>query len=650
MKNRILLAKSAGFCFGVTKAIDMVDKIAKNTTQHIYTYGPIIHNHQVVKNLESKGIYSCEEIDDIILPAKLVIRAHGVPPIVYDNLKKKDVQIFDATCPYVRKIHKLVEKKSSSGDKILIIGDEGHPEVIGIKGWCCNEAIVINGIEIEKIDKIKNEKICVVAQTTLSYEKWTEITKFLRNYIKDIDIFDTICSATSKRQKESEEISKKVDIMFIIGSNNSSNTQKLYEICKKHCHLTYKIETALELDLDIIKDKQKIGVTAGASTPDWIIEEVINKMSTLDKKTDDMDFGRFFEESLVSLSNGDVVTGTIIGFNNNEVFVDLGFKSDGIIPSSEFTDGNNLKDFIQVGQEVEVLVLRVNDADGNVLLSKKKAEAMKAWGKVNDFFVNKIEIKAKATDVVKGGITANWMGLRIFVPASQISNKFIKDLKSIIGTELRLRIIEFNEKNRRLVGSQRVILEEENVTSQSSVWDTIELNKKYEGTVKNITDFGAFVDVGGVDGLIHISDLSWKKLKHPSEVVNVGETVNVIVKDFDTNKKKISFILKKSEDDPWIVMANKLNVGDVFEVKVLRLVPFGVFVEIVPGIEGLVHISQISEKRIGKPSDVLTEDQKVKAKIIEVNIENKKISLSIKEVEPINPPEKEGQVIIESAE
>jgi 4-hydroxy-3-methylbut-2-enyl diphosphate reductase len=437
--------------------------------------------------------------------------------------------------------------------------------------------------------------------------------------------------------------------MIVIGSKISSNTQKLFEISKSKCQNTIQIDTSKDLDFESLRGKSKIGVTAGASTPDWIIEEVINKMSTLDKKTDDLDFAKLYEESMIVLSNGDIVKGTVIGFNNNEVYVDLGFKSDGIIPASEFTDGNNIKEIVNIGDQVEAVIIRVNDADGNVLLSKKKIEANRSWDKVKDYFNNKTEIKAKATDVVKGGITAKWNNLKIFVPASQISNKFIKNLQEIIGSEMRLRIIEFNQKNRRLVGSQRVILEEENTKSQGSVWVEIEVGKKYQGVVKNITDFGAFVDIGGVDGLVHISDLSWKKIKHPSEILTVGDKVEVSVKDFNKEKSKISFYLKKAEDDPWDVEASKYSVGDMFEVKIVRLLPFGAFVEISEGIEGLVHISQISSTRVGKIADVLTVGQVVKAKITEINIQNKKISLSIKDVEESNPSdENKSDAIVEA--
>jgi small subunit ribosomal protein S1 len=489
-----------------------------------------------------------------------------------------------------------------------------------------------------------------VAQTTITKEKWENINDSLKKRFENIIKFDTICSATSLRQKEAEDIAGVVDLMLVVGGKNSSNTQKLYDICKKYCECTYKVETSGDLPPVNIKNIKKIGITAGASTPEKVIKEVIKQMSELDKQETEMSFKDAFESSLVTLQSGEVVKGTIIGYNNNEVYVDLGFKSDGVIKMEEFTDDPDFKpeEVIKPGDEIEVFIVRVNDGEGNVQLSKKKVDVMKNWSKVEQSYENKTPLQAKVIDVVNGGVIASAGGVRIFVPASQLSDRFVKDLKEFLKQTLTVRIVEYNKQKRKLVGSARVILEEEKASSANEVWGTIEAGRKYSGTVKNLMDFGAFVDIGGVDGLIHLSELSWSKIKHPSEVLKVGDKVEVTVLDFDRDKKRISLGYRKTEDNPWNIASEKYKVGDVIKGKVVRIVPFGAFVEIEKGVDGLVHISQISNVRIAKPSDVLEIGQEIEAKVTEFNLEARKIGLSIKEVNPIDPvpanvEEKAGQ-------
>lgn len=643
----IIVAKSAGFCFGVNNAVKLVNELIEKEKSGIYTYGPIIHNDQVVEKLNSKGVKSIESLEDAIPERHIVIRTHGVTPQIYEDIKNKGLILKDATCPYVKKIHNLVNEKCKEGYDIIIVGDKNHPEVIGIKGWCNNTASVVDSIEdVDKLE-IKNEKICVVAQTTLSKQKWENIIEHIENKYENILKFDTICSATSKRQNEVYEISQKVDMMIIIGGKHSSNTHKLYEISKRNCPLTYKVETSGELPPVDIKKIKKIGISAGASTPDWVIEEVINKMSDLNNQQKvemneqeiEMNFADAFEKSMVTLRDGDIVTGKVIGYNNNEVFIDLGYKSDGIIPLEEYTDEPDFKfeNEVKVGDEIEVYVKKVNDGEGNVLLSKKYLDAMKSWDEVIKAYEDKTPVKAVVVEVVNGGVIASAKGVRIFVPASQISDRYVKELNEFLKKHINLRIIEYNEKRRKLVGSARVILEEEKEKKLKEFWDNAEVGKIYNGVVKSLTDFGAFVDIGGVDGLVHISELSWSRIKHPSEVLNVGDNVQVSILDMDKEKGKISLGYRRTEDNPWYKASQKYNVGDVVNVKVLRFAPFGAFVELEEGVDGLVHISQISTKRLAKPEDVLTEGMMVDAKILEFDQENKKISLSIKEVKPIDP-------------
>lgn len=639
----IILAKTAGFCFGVSKAINLIYDLLKKADDRIYTIGPIIHNEQVVDYLRTKGVRVVDKIADIVEPGNIVVRTHGVTPEVYEEINRKNMGFSDATCPYVKKIHLLVKEKFEEGYQIVIAGDKEHPEVKGIDGWCGNTAYIVGDAEEVLALPDSDKKICVVAQTTLTNEKWEKINEYLKKKFKNVLKFDTICNATSSRQKEAEELAKNVDVMIVIGGNNSSNTQKLYEICKKHCSSTFKVEMAGALPPLNIKKIQRLGITAGASTPDWIIKEVVDKMEELNKQENEMSFKEAYESSLVTLQTGQVVKGKIIGFNNAEVYVDMGFKSDGIIPVEEFTDDPdfNPNTSLKVGEEVEVFVVRVNDGEGNVLLSKKKVDSIKGWDKIEEALENKTPIKAKVVEVVNGGIMANANGTRIFVPASQVSDRYVKDLNEFLKQTINVRIIEVNKQKRRVVGSAKQILQEERSRVESDFWSNIEIGKKFTGTVKSLTDFGAFVDIGGVDGLIHVSELSWTKVKHPSEVLKVGDKVDVTVNELDREKKRISLGFRKAEDNPWYNAAEKYKVGDVVKGKVVRLVPFGAFVELKEGIDGLVHISQISSTRIGKPGDVLEIGQTVEAKITEANYETKKIGLSIKEVKPIDPPRKE---------
>jgi 4-hydroxy-3-methylbut-2-enyl diphosphate reductase len=635
----IIIASTVGFCFGVDRAVNKALDLLNNDDvdkSNLYSLGPIIHNEQVIGLLASKGLKVIDSIDDSVLDGSIIVRAHGVCPETYQKIEEKGLSLIDATCPYVKKIHDLVKKKSDEGYTIIIIGNKEHPEVIGINGWSGNKAFVVESQEdINNLPDI-DDKICVVAQTTITGDNWVKMNKLLKNRFKNMVKFDTICNATSTRQEEASEIANRVDLMIVIGSKNSSNTNKLYEICSKYCKNTFIIEVPGEVPPVDIKKIKKIGITAGASTPDWIIKEVVKKMDELNKKDVEFNFADAFEESLITLKSGDVVMGKIIGFNAAEVFVDLGFKSDGIIPMGEYSTDPDFdpETGLKVGEEIKVFVVRVNDVEGTVMLSKRKIDSLKNFEVIDEAYENKTTLSAKVTEITNGGVIAIAKGIKVFVPASQLSNKYIKDLNEFLHKTIRIRIIENNKERRKIIGSGRVILEEEKHKSSSAVWDNIEKGKKFSGTVKGFTDFGAFVDIGGVDGLVHLSELSWTRVKHPSDILNIGDTVEVTILDFDKDKKRISLSLKNEDENPWKNIADKYKVGDVIKGKITRLVPFGVFVELEKGVDGLVHISQISNFKIGKPGDLLAIGQDVEAKIVELNIESKKIGLSIKDILP----------------
>lgn len=642
----ITVAKTAGFCYGVKRAVDNVYK-AVLEGKKIATLGPIIHNRQVVEDLSLKGVFAYDSPADIPKDCTIVIRAHGVGKNVYDEIG--DREYIDLTCPFVAKIHRIVLEHYEKGYKIIIVGDENHPEVIGINGWCENSADIIYDKNAKINPELAENNICVVAQTTINKNIFSEIVQNIKKTCKSTLIFDTICSATKDRQKEAEEISKKSDCMIVIGGRQSSNTRKLFEISKRNCPETYHIETYEEVPQ---KTYNKIGITAGASTPGGIIEEVVKAMSENVKNEES--FAELFEQyESKTLNNGDIMDGTVVEVRNNEVIVDLGgFKYNGQLAADQLTDDPSLKpsDVVKEGDTIKVYVVGVNDAEGKVVLSRKKLVAMESWNKIKAAYESGEVLEGKIIKAVKGGVIALAEGSQVFIPARQASGRFVQDLQSLVGSVVKFRLIEIDERRRRVIGSVRVLIDEERKAKEDAFWSEAEVGKRYNGTVKSLTSFGAFVDIGGVDGLVHISELSWNKIKHPSEVVNVGDVLDVYIKDLNKETKKISLGFKKIEDNPWVIAQNKINVGDVIKVKIVRMMPFGAFAEIIPNVDGLIHISQIADRRIGKPEDVLTIGEEVEVKVTELNWDERKISLSIRALIPAEEKEEAPAAEEEAAE
>ena len=637
---KITTAKSAGFCFGVNRAIEACYREIEKGGK-IYTYGPLIHNKNVNADMAEKGVEIIDGFDDIDKSATVVIRSHGVGKSVYDELEANNINYVDGTCPFVKKIHNIVFKNRENGKNIIIIGDAKHPEVKGINGWCGNSAIIVDNVEdAEKIELDAEKDYAVVVQTTFRESKYNDILSVLQKKTERITADNTICSATEERQTEAVKLSKTVDKMLVIGDKGSSNTQKLFEICNKNCQNTYYIETINDLVLNCFNNNDKIGVTAGASTPPALIKEVITTMSEMDEVKNTMEgeeltFEQMLENSFVTLRSGEIVKGTVISTAGEEVSVNLGYKSDGIIPRGEFSSDASVipSKTVQPGDEIEVYVVRVNDHDGNVLLSKKKVESQKGLEEIEKAFEEKVPVTGKVTDVVKGGLIAVVNGIRVFIPSSQVSGRFVEDLSVYKGTELTFNIIELDKAKRRYIGGRKALLAKEAEEKKAAVFATLEVGKKVTGTVSRITDFGAFVDLGGVDGLIHISEMSWGRISNPKEVLSEGDSVEVVVLDVDKEKSKISLSLKDVTPNPWTLAVDKYIVGSIVEGKVVRMVPFGAFIELEPGVDGLVHISQIANKRVEKPEDELQIGEIIKVKVIEVNAEAKKISLSKKQAE-----------------
>lgn len=638
---KIILAKSAGFCFGVNRAVTIVNNLLEEGKK-VTTLGPIIHNPHMVAELAERGVEIADTPNDLSSMGRtLVIRSHGVPQSVIDEIEQKGISYENATCPFVSKIHQIVKDNSREGKVVLIAGDENHPEVQGIVGHCEGEHYIFKNYEdlgklLKKLENIENISICVVAQTTYDVKEWKNCLKLLKKVYTNAKIFDTICSATSIRQSEAEELASISDIMVVIGGRQSSNTAKLFSVCKSNCERTYLIESAAELDDIALIDADIIGITAGASTPARIIKEVFNTMTENIEKTENTaeNFAELLEESLKNFNTDEKVHGVVVGIAPNEVYVDVGRKQAGFIPLAELSNDPNAKaeDLVKIGDELDLLIMRTNDQEGTIMLSKKRLDAIKGWDEIIKANEEDTPVTGFVTDVVKGGVIAVANGVRVFIPASQATATRGEPLENLLKKEVSFKIIEVNKGRRRAVGSIRAILKEERQKLADKFWETAEIGKKYTGTVKSLTSYGAFVDIGGIDGMIHISELSWGRIKHPSEVVKVGDTVEVYIKDLDREKGKISLGYKNTEDNPWEILKRDYPEGTVTEATIVGMTDFGAFANILPGIDGLIHISQISTERIEKPQDVLKIGDKVTVKITKIDFDKKRISLSIREL------------------
>ncbi len=645
----VILAKTAGFCFGVDRAVKLVEK-AVHEGKHVYTLGPIIHNRHVTGYFAEQGVSELSDPADAVSDSCVIIRSHGVSRAVQQLLEEKGVEIVDATCPFVKRIHKLVSEAEEKGRQPVIIGTSDHPEVVAIAGWCDHPLVFETPEELQKWlaeDPDRREiPVSMVCQTTNTQKLWENCKEIIKKECTNYEIFDTICEATEKRQKEASELSRECDAMVVVGDPNSSNTKRLAAICRQYCDHVALIEDASELDLSHLSYVNSVGVTAGASTPTWIIKEVNNKMSEEIKVETAMEenFAELLEQSIKTLNNGDKVIGIVTAIGATEIQVDLGTKHAGYIPVDDFSSDPTVKaeEVLKIGDEIEVVVVHVNDSEGTCRLSKKRLEAGKAWEEVEAAAESKAVVEGIITEENKGGVVANVKGIRVFIPASQTGVPKGGDLAALVKTTVQMRITEVNRARRRVVGSIRAVSSELRKAAQEKVWSEIEVGKKYTGTVKSLTSYGAFVDIGGVDGMVHVSELSWNRIKNPGEVVKVGDEIEVFVIALDAEKKKISLGYKTAESNPWTMFNEQYKIGDVATVKVVKLMTFGAFAEIIPGVDGLIHISQIADRRIGKPEDVLAEGQEVEAKIIDVDAENKRISLSIRAL--IAPAEEAEEV------
>ena len=635
--REVILAKSAGFCFGVRRAVELAQQVAQSGQPYVML-GPVIHNDHVIADLEARGVRCVASLEEVPPGCGVIIRSHGEGKAVYDRLAALGCPVADATCVKVAKIHQIVADASQRGRQIIIIGDPAHPEVQAIAGWCTGAKIFRNVEELTTFLEERNENsqkpVTLVSQTTSTDRIWIPCREKVKKECTNAEIFDTICNATCMRQSEAQSLAERCQAMIVIGDRKSSNTTRLAELCRAHCPLVYHISRAEELDPRKVSGVASVGITAGASTPGWIIKEVKDKMSeeNINAMEIEESFADMLEKSIKTLNTGDKVTGVVTGITATEVNVDLGTKHAGYIPLSELSDDPSVKpeDIVKVGDEIETYVMRVNDVEGVATLSKKRLDSVKNWDTIEAAVEEKTILEGTVTEVNKGGIVVNVKGIRVFVPASQTGKPRGADLSEMVKEQVKLRITEVNRSRRRVVGSIRSVLAEERAAKAAEVWANIEEGKLYEGTVKSLTSYGAFVDIGGVDGMVHVSELSWSRIKNPAEVVSVGDKVNVYVISFDAEKKKISLGMKDRNEDPWEKFTSTYEVGSVASVRVVKLMTFGAFAEIVPGVDGLIHISQIADHRIEKPGDELEEGQIVDVKITDIDYDRKKVSLSIR--------------------
>ena len=650
--KEVRLAESAGFCFGVSRSVDMAEKLISEKGK-CASLGQLIHNADAVKMLTDKGMRVINSPEEAMPGESVLIRAHGVEPSIYEALENQGADVHDATCPKVKAIHKIVSKARQEGRFTIVIGMKNHPEVEAICGWCGEHVLCENAQDVEKWlnenPEIWEKPITVVVQTTQTHSNFTECCECIKKRCTNTKISDTICLATFMRQEEAAKLASECDAMVVIGGKHSANSVHLAKICSEHCSNVQFIERTDGLDLDKLNGADIVGLTAGASTPAWIIKEVRNKMND-EIKVEEMElsFDEMLEETLKPIYNGDKVSGIVVAITGTEISVDLGTKYSGFIPTSEFTDdGIKVEDAVKVGDTVEAVVVRVNDVEGTAMLSKKRLDAAKMWNDIEDAVDNGTVLEGVVTEENKGGVVVNVKGVRVFVPASQTDLPREAELSQLLKQTVRLKITEVNKARKRVVGSIRRVAQVERRERIEAIWNEIEEGKKYTGVVKSLTSYGAFVDIGGIDGMVHVSELSWGRIHQPSEVVSVGDEIEVYVISFDKEKRKISLGYKDPNCNPWTMFTNKYQVGDVASVTIVKLMPFGAFAEVMPGVDGLIHISQIANRRIGKPEDVLTVGDVVDAKITAVDDDKHKISLSIRALSEPAPAQVEEDEEIE---
>ncbi len=666
---KVILADKAGFCFGVDRAIKLIEELISQGKK-VATLGPIIHNQQVIDDLGKKGVKVVESAEETEKDTTLVLRTHGVTREVLSKVEKSGCEFIDAACPFVKKIHKIVLDNSSEDVATIIAGDCNHPEVKAIKSCAEGESYVVGGEEefeqlIKNYPHLQTKSVIFVSQTTFSIKEWKKTAKKVKLLCTNVKIFDTICSATEERQNEAEELSRTCDAMIIVGGRHSSNTAKLFSVCEKNCP-SFLIETANELYGISFDGFDVVGLTAGASTPAGIIKEVLKTMSEILKENnmieeervldsasaDEFDFAAALEESLNNMNSDQKVTGVVLSVSPTEIQVDIGRKQTGYIPYSEYSNDPNAdpKAELKVGDTLNLIIMKTNDQEGVTMLSKKRYDAIAAWDEIVKAEGTDTILEGVVTEVIRGGVIVVSNNARLFIPASLATANRNDKLEDLLKKTVKFKVIEVNKQRRRAVGSIRAVLKEARKEAEAKFWAEAQEGEVRKGVVKSLMKFGAFVDIGGVDGMIHVSELSWNRIKDPSEVVSVGDEVEVTIKSLNPEKKQIALGYKKLEDNPWEIFKSKYAVGDEAEVEIANFTDFGAFAHIISGIDGLIHISQIANKHVAKPADVLKIGEKVTVKITEIDEERKRVSLSIRALLPEEVVEATEEATEEAAE
>ncbi len=631
---QITVAKSAGFCFGVDRAVKMTYE-ALDKYSAVATLGPIIHNNNVVDDMLRRGARIINEVSELHEGECAVIRSHGVSRSVYDELEALGNPYIDATCPFVSKIHKIVARHTAQGDFVLIAGDANHPEVAAIVGHCngnCfvfeDDASLVNFLSTKY--ECLGKRLAIVAQTTYNILVWEKCINALPKDDPNIMVYDTICHATQVRQSDADELSRRSDLMIIAGGKHSSNTVKLFDVCRKNCR-SYHIETSDELYTLDLRNARTIGITAGASTPAHIIEEVKTTMTEI-MTEDNMNFEELLDQSFKKIHTGEKVKGTVVATNSNEAIVEVGTKHTGYVQLSELTDDPTLTpaDVVKVGDEIDLIVIKINDQEGIAMLSKKKVDEQKGFEEIIKAKEEETVLEGTVQSVVKGGVIVGYAGVRVFIPASQSGLPRNAEMDVLLKTKVKFVILEVNDHRRRAVGSIRAVQKAERDAAKAKFWETAEVGATYKGEVKSLTNYGAFVDLGGIDGMVHISELSWKRIKHPSEVVKVGDFIEVYIKEIDAENSRISLGYKKTEDNPWDKFNAEYKIGDTISAKIVSITSFGAFAQITDGVDGLIHISQLANKRVDNVKDIVSVGDVVDVKIIDIDIESKRISISMR--------------------
>ena len=637
---KTVLAKGSGFCQGVRRADEALNKlIAENEGARVYTLGSIIHNRIYNEALEERGVHavSFDEIKGILDGCDeriiLIGRTHGITREEEAELRALEARFpnfsfHDMTCPFVKRVHKIAEENTGDDTLFLLYSDPGHPEAVSTLSYAKGEKLPFSSIE--ELEKVKfDKKIPILsAQTTQNLLEFQKIKLFLKKVCTNAIFFDTICNVTEKRQEEAISIAEASDTMIVVGGKESSNTRKLYDLCAEKCERTIWIESADELQQRFLNGAKCVGITAGASTPDGIILEVLKTMER------EIDFKSMLEDSLKTLHTGETVTGTVVTIGKNEIKLDLGTKFTGVLAKEQITDDPtaNLSEMFKVGDSVDVFVIRVEDGKGLATLSKKRVDADNSWVILKDAHENGTVLEGKVVSVIKGGVLVSVSGNTVFVPASQTGVAKGGDLSALVGTTQKIKLLEYDVAKKKALGSIKAILVEEKKAAEEAVWAKLEVGQHYMGTVKNLAAYGAFVDIGGVDGMVHNTELSYKRIKHPSQVVSVGQVIDVYIKELDVENKKISLGYKTQEMDTWFQFTQKYQVGDIVPAKIVSIMPFGAFAEVYEDVDGLIHISRISSQRINSPADVLSVGQVVDVKITEIDDENRKLALSIRAI------------------